>query len=97
MAICTMPAVCEHRPLQSLVVARAAGVGGKNDIRTACFASAPNNAARYGPIVGGIELLQTAVPRAATTASIGEEVPVESIICNDRLAAALAAAISPSG
>ena len=36
-----------------------------------------------------------APPRAATTASIGEEVPVESIICTDRLAAVFRTSTDP--
>ena len=57
VAIRTMPAVGEHRTLQSLVVARAAGVRGENDIRAAGIPCMPNDAGRYGPIVGGVELL----------------------------------------
>src|SRR6202041_2814473 len=48
VAIRAMPAIGEHCPLQSLVIARAPGVRGKNDIRTAGIPCAPNDAGRYG-------------------------------------------------
>jgi len=81
VAIRAMPVIGEHCPLQSLVVARAAGVRGKNDIRTAYILCAPNDAGRYGPIVGGVELLPDGSTTGGHHASIGKEVPVESIIC----------------
>jgi hypothetical protein len=57
VAIRATSAVDEHRPLQSLVVARTARVCGENDVSAACVPCTPDDAGRYGPIVGGVELL----------------------------------------